>query len=56
MQNLFKALDVLHATVKVASDLLTALEILSYASVRSAIEQKDLKSCWESEKKSDFWK
>ena len=54
---LSKALDISIATATVAPDLLKTLEILSDKTIRrSAVDQEDLKSHWESEKNTKFLK
>ena len=50
-QTLSKPLDISSAAARVAPDLLKALAVLSDTTVRrSAVDQKDLKSYWKSEK------
>ena len=50
-QNLSKALDISSTTARVAPDLLKALAVLSDATLRrSAVDWKDLKPHWKSEK------
>ena len=50
-QTLSKALGVSSATTRVAPDLLKAQAILPYTTAqRSAVDQKDLKPNWKSEK------
>ena len=54
-QNLSKALDLSSATARVAPDLLKALAILSYITVRrSEVDQEDLQPYWKSEKRPHF--
>ena len=48
-QTLSKALDILGATAQVAPDLLKALAVRIFA-----VDQKDLKPYWKSEKSSRF--
>ena len=54
-QTLSKCLDISSATARVAPDLLKALAILSDTTVRrSAVDRKDLKPYWKSEKRPHF--
>ena len=54
-QTLSKAFDISSATAQVAPDLLKALAILSDTTVRrSAVDRKDLKPYWKSEKRPHF--
>ena len=54
-QTLSKTLDIASATAQVALGLLKAQAILSDTIVkRSAVDQKDLKPCWKSEKRQHF--
>ena len=56
-QTLSKALDISSTTVRVAPDLLKALAILSDTTIRrSAVDHKDLKPYWKSEKRPHFSK
>ena len=54
-QILLKAMDISSATARVAADLLKALAVISDTTVRkSAVDKKDLKQYWKSDKIPHF--